>query len=130
MQVALFVVLHALGNRQDRQFGIDDLQHVLTEPVHAERAHAAHHQIGALERFLHLFELIVFVAFRKPALHGQMLAGGARMIDDLTVERSADKADFVAVMRGGDADGAAHHARADDCNNAHFIILLKTYECS
>ena len=52
-----------------------------------------------------------------------MLAGFAGVLNDFAVEGGADETDLVAVVRGGDTDGAAHHACADDGDDAHGMFL-------
>ena len=121
---------HALGHGQNgqrlRQYG----QHRLQKPVHAKAGNAADHGVRALQRFGKLLELIVLVTLRQLPAHVQVPARLAGMLDDLAVERRADQPHLVAVFAGGDADGRAHHARADDGDDRHrkasfFFCLCK-----
>ena len=113
----------ALGYRQHRQGGIQVGEHLVQEPVHAERRNAANDEIGPFDGLFPLVELIILDPFREGNLEFGMLVGGAAGIDDVLIQRCAHQAHLIAVFESRERKGGAHHSGADDGNGLLHIFI-------
>ena len=107
-------VHEALGDGEHRRRLRHGGQHVLVEPLHAERADTADDDVRASERLVQILDRVELHAPGEVAFEFRMPPGCAADVDDFPVEVRADEADFVAVLARRERQGRAHHARADD----------------
>ena len=104
----------AFGNGKNRDGRIKLSQNLLEKPVYTERGDAANHEIGALDDFFPVFEIVELDVVREGAAEFLVLAGPDVSVDDPVVEASPDDMHFVAVLRGRKSQGRSHHPRSDN----------------
>ena len=123
-QRAVLEIDHSFSNCKERNLFGKYRKDLITEPVETETADAAQDQICALERFLQLFDLIIFDPVMKCSLQCDVIVVLSESVNDLPVQRGSDESDFMPVFKSRECDRRVHLPCAYKCYYAHGILLI------